>query len=235
MNNTNTDIFLNKYRQLEDAIRNTYGDELYDKSPIIFLENHPEYRSCKNELDYCREIRNLLTHSPKVNGNYIVQPSDDMIKLLENTIQKVNHPPRAHQIMVPSARILCKTMYDLVLPAMIEMNKKTYTHIPILENNVVVGVFSENTLLSYVINDENIDIDMKMKFSDIAKYLPVESHKAESFRFVSSNAFVSDIKAAFEEALCKTDRIGMIFVTQNGKETEKLLGIITAWDVAGRG
>ena len=35
----------------------------------------------------------------------------------------------------------------------------------------------------------------------------------------------------FEKALKKMERIGMIFLTENGKSTERLLGIMTPWDI----
>jgi hypothetical protein len=39
--------------------------------------------------------------------------------------------------------------------------------------------------------------------------------------------------ALFQENLEKKKRLGAVFVTANGKEDEAMLGLITAWDVAG--
>lgn len=194
----------------------------------------PEYRSLKTELDYCREVRNLLTHNPKLNKRYAVEPSDEMVALLDQTMEKIRNPKRAKHIFVPRNKVSCRTMNDYIYPAMVEMRNCVYTHIPILENDVVVGVFSENTLLNYLIDDEIVSIDQDMKFADIAKYLPIDKHVAESFRFISQNTLLSDIEAIFAEGLNRTDRIGLIFVTNSGKPTEKLLGIISAWDVVGK-
>ena len=36
----------------------------------------------------------------------------------------------------------------------------------------------------------------------------------------------------FQDALKRRERLCMVFVTANGKQREKLLGIITAWDMA---
>ena len=36
----------------------------------------------------------------------------------------------------------------------------------------------------------------------------------------------------FTVAMRRADRIGMVFITHSGKSSEKVLGIITAWDVA---
>jgi hypothetical protein len=61
--------------------------------------------------------------------------------------------------------------------------------------------------------------------------LPVDNHITETFRFLPWDAKVFDAKDLFEKALKKMERIGMIFLTQNGKPTEKLLGILTPWDI----
>ena len=229
-----TDVFLDQYRQLESVIRDKY-DLQETQSPVGFLVRQPEFRTIRTELDYCREVRNLLSHTPKVNNNYGIEPSDDLIELIKGTIQRVQNPPTASRIAIPREKILCKEMTDYVLPTMKDMNEHVFTHIPILRDGSVIGVFSENTILSYLIDEEIVCIDADTRFVDMEKYLPLSAHKAESFRFVARNTSLGSITSLFEEALTSTDRIGMVFVTNSGKPTEKLLGIITAWDIAGIG
>lgn len=84
-----------------------------------------------------------------------------------------------------------------------------------------------------MIDDEIVSIDKNVKFSDISKYLPMNNHRSESFRFIKQNMMVTEIEDMFTKALRESDRIGLVFVTSTGKSTEKLLGIISAWDIAG--
>lgn len=230
--NHKTDLFLDEYKKLEAIVSARYN--LRDsESAVGFLERRPEYRAIKSELEYCREVRNLLTHNPKVRNQYAVEPSDEMIALLERIIEHVRNPQKAKHICVPGDKVYCRTMEDDVRPAMVKMNEQMYTHVPILKDGVVVGVFSENTLLSYLLDDETVSIDNHVKFSDIEKYLPLDRHRAESFRFVGQETPVTEIEDIFADADKKSDRIGLIFVTSNGRKTGKLLGIISVWDVAG--
>jgi len=230
--NRKTEFFLDKYKELESVVSAEY-DLSNSESAVVFLMRRPEYRSIKQELEYCKEVRNLLTHNPKIRGTYAVEPSDEMIRLLERIIVRVRNPKRARHIWVPREQTVCSSMDDYVRPTLIEMNDKAYSHIPILRGGVVTGVFSENTLLCCLIDHENISIDSSTKFRDIAEYLPMDHHRAESFRFIGQDALVSEIEDIFAEADRNADRIGLIFVTASGKPTEKLLGIISAWDMAG--
>lgn len=229
--NSKTELFLNKYRELESIVSAEH-DLKNSESAVGFLLRRPEYRSIKSELEYCREVRNLLSHNPKVRNEYAVEPSGEMIALLNRTIERVRNPQRARHVCIPKEKISCRTMDDHVLPAMIEMNERVYTHIPIVRDGVVIGVFSENTLLSYLIDNEIVSIGKDVRFRDIAKYLPIDQHRAETFRFISQNTPVSEIEEIFANALKKAERIGLIFVTRSGKPAEKLLGIISAWDIA---
>lgn len=230
--NSKTELFLDKYKKLESTVSAQYNLS-NSESAVSYLERRAEYRAIKSDLAYCREVRNLLTHNPKVRNRYAVEPSDEMIALLDQTIERVNNPQKAKHIWVPIGKVSYRMMDDYVRPAMVEMNEHVYTHIPIMKDGVVVGVFSENTLLSHLIDDEIVSIDNDVKFSDIAKYLPLDQHRAESFRFVGKETLVSEIEDIFAEAVKKSDRIGLILVTNSGKKTERLLGIISAWDVAG--
>ena len=227
-----TDEFIDLYRELEAVAVEKYNFHK-DGRAIYNLSQRREFRNIKSELDYCREVRNLLSHNPKIDNIYPVEPSEQMIDLLRVTLSKVKHPPRARDIMVPLNKIVWRNLNDYVLPVIREMVSNVYTHIPVFENDVVVGVFSESTILSYLVDEEIISIDRSMRFSDFGDYLKFENHKSESFRFVSENTMKVNIDEMFSDALTKNDRIGMVFVTHSGKPTEKIMGLITAWDLAG--
>ena len=49
---------------------------------------------------------------------------------------------------------------------------------------------------------------------------------------MSKEALLDEIEEVFAEGRKNKERIGLVFVTHSGKPTEKLLGIISAWDVA---
>jgi len=112
------------------------------------------------------------------------------------------------------------------------MHKTTHSRIPVLKNGVVVGLFSENSLLRWILKNKTLTIGDDLRFSHMLDTIALDSYQDESFRFVAHDAYAAGLSQMFDEARSKGDKIGMIFVTHSGKETEKLLGIVTAWDVA---
>lgn len=224
-----TEQFLDLYKQLETACSNILG--IQKNNFISALSHRADFKNIGSELDYIRDVRNLLTHRPQIDEKYAVEPTDAIIDLLESIIKKINDPLTAMEIMVPVSNILYGTFDSKVLSAMNEMYKKAFTHLPILDDQRVVGVFSDNTLMNYILHGNN-EVSSDITFSQIEDVLSFNQHPAETFRFVKRNELVSNISDLFDKSLKDSERIGMIFVTEHGKSEEKLLGIITAWDVA---
>jgi predicted transcriptional regulator len=124
-------------------------------------------------------------------------------------------------------------MEDLVRPTMLEMAQRGFSHVPILRRGVVEGVFSVNTVFDCLMEGEALGIDERMRFSDIAAWLPPEKHRSESFRFIREDKLVDEVSAMIEKAQARHDRIGLMFTTRNGRSDEPIIGLLTAWDVAG--
>ena len=226
-----TEEFLDKYKQLENLVRNEYNLGNND-SVMNFLISNKEFKEIENELDLCRDTRNLLSHNPKINGEYLVYPSEEMIKLLDEVIQKVTKPLKASNVMVKKSELCFRGMQDNVKEAMTAMKEHSYKYIPILDDGVLVGMFSAKTLLE-IITSEGVDaIKDNVTFESISRYISIENVSSKTFAFVGNSTPLCDVKDIFKEDVENKERINIIFVTQHGKSDEKLLGIITAWEIA---
>ena len=228
---TRTEEFLDKYKQLEIIARNEYNLGNND-SVMNFLINSNEFKALENELDLCRDTRNLLAHNPKINGEYAVYPSEEMIKLLDEVIQKVTKPLKASNVLVKKSQLCFRCMQDNVKEAMMAMKEHSYKYIPILDDGVLVGMFSAKTALD-IITSEGVDaFKDDATFESISKYIAIENVSSKTFAFVGNSTPLCEVKDIFKEDVENKERINIIFVTQHGKKEEKLLGIITAWEIA---
>lgn len=232
--NEKTEEFLDCYRKLETSIRATFPEIGEGQSPVSWLTRHGggRVRRIRSELDYCRETRNLLSHHEKLGSDYAVTPTDKMIETLQKTIELLQKDSRVRDIWIPAQKILSAQMSTPVRPVMRTMAEKSYTHVPILENGRVIGAFSENTLLSYIMRDEIVSIEDGDTFEIFADLLPLGNHASESFCFVAQNELSDELAAQFLKSIQDGERLGMAFVTANGSSKESLLGIVTAWDIA---
>ena len=73
-----TDLFLDKYRELEVAVRQVYKLDKYE-SAISFLKKQKSFEKHSADIDYISDIRNLLSHK-------------DVTKLLQMRVWKCGNP-----------------------------------------------------------------------------------------------------------------------------------------------
>lgn len=230
--NEQTRAYLDLYSRLEKAIRDKYPVPDGDGAVAWLARNERGYRGIANELDYCREVRNLLQHNELVNDDYAVVPSAGMMECLRDALSRVLDVPTAGGICVKTQQLYAASIHDRIRPAMRAMVQNAYAYVPILEDGRVQGVFSESTLLAYMNTDEVVEIAEEDTFEKVRDLLPLDRHGVEKFAFVEAGLLATDIAELFQAAQKRRERLGMVFVTANGKQRERLLGILTAWDLA---
>lgn len=227
----NADIFIDKYQQLEEAIRSTYQITDSNSAVVYYLENQSHFKAFKEEIRYCRQVRNLLIHKKKINHNFAVEPSTSMIEFLDKLIEQVKSRTKCRTIAIEISNVFWQDINGNVKAAMKTMQQKLFTHVPILQDGIVTGVFDENSIFNYLAKEEIVDIDDHLTFQDIRPFLSLDKREMEEFIFIEKNCYVDELEEKIEQAFLKNKRIGLAFITENGKPTQKLQGIITPWDI----
>lgn len=229
----NTEIFLDKYKQLENLAINEYRLPP-DGSAVAKLEKKSEFKDIRYELNYCREVRNLLQHNQKLDEEFAVEPGAKMIALLDSVIDMIKNPVRCSDVGVPYSQLLWRSPDDLVMPAIRIMNDRNISHVPILDGRRVVGDFSDNCVFPFLLGDTGVNLDENTKFRDLQRYLDLDAHPSEIFKFVAADTKLYQVEKMYEEARNRHERIGLVFLTENGRPEERLLGVLTSWLIVGK-
>lgn len=229
---TNTDIFIEKYKELEMTAVTAFKLK-EDGRAIAELERMEQFSDIQSKLYYCRNVRNLLQHNVKFSDSFTVEPTDEMIDLITNTIYRIKNPTKCLSIATPFEKIYWRTMDSRVVNTMKTMNENGYSHVPILMNNKVAGIFSENSIFNYLLSQGDMFLNEELRFKDIKDYLSLHGRKSHKYVFIDRDAYLPEAEDMFEKAFRHGERIAMILITQNGSPRERLLGVITAWDVLG--
>lgn len=225
-----TDLFLDLYKQLEETVRVTF--ELDDRDSIsYYLSNRTEFRKYKEDIRYCQDVRNLLSHKRKINGSYAVEPSNEMINFIRNLINTIKKRQKCSDILIPFGKVFHVDEQTAVIPTVRTMRKLQYTQVPIVKNGCVTGVFDENSVFSYLAHSGSNTLADSLVFADIREFTSLDGRERQQFIFFAADRFVDELENEFERASGKGRRIGLAFITENGKREEKLLGIITPWDI----
>ncbi|WP_343208154.1 CBS domain-containing protein [Anaerolentibacter hominis] len=226
------DEFLNLYKELEETLSMKYEEkDRKFSSPIFDFMNRREGRLYKERLDLCREVRNLLVHRADLEGESVVEPAQALIDTLNEVIDFVNQPPLAIDFCTPLDQIL-KTHYEKnVFTLMKNMEKRGFSHTPVITDEGIEGVFSVSTIFSYVLAHPDITIRQDAVVGDFAEFLPIHRHCSETFRFMDEDTTFMEARDAFERTSSKGKRLAGIFLTPHGTSKERLIGMLTPWDV----
>lgn len=228
---SNSELFLEKYKELEKAVRSTYNLKEYD-SISYYLREKSKFKQYAQDISYCQKVRNFLCHETKLEGDFAIEASDGMIKFIENLTDEILSQPNCSDIQVKLTDVYWRLLSDSVKETMAVMRKNAYTHIPILdENGTVIGVFDENSVFTYIADEQAVSIDDNLKFADIQKHISIYGREMESFLFVKASFNAAELEKIIEDEFKKGKRIELAFVTQSGSNDDKLLGIITPFDI----
>lgn len=223
-------LYIEKYKKLEAVVRKTYGLEKKD-SISYFLKKQDRFQRYYDDISFCQQVRNFMQHERTVNGRCAVEPNEAMLEFIDSLIAKIENRKRCRDICIRIKDVTWCSPSDHVKAAIRVMREKGYTHIPIFEDGRLVGVFDENSLFSYVADKEIVDVDGELRFSDIRPYLSIRDREMETFIFVKASMYVDDLEDEVQRYFAKNKRVGITFVTANGRENEPIQGIITPWDI----
>lgn len=226
-----TEEFLELYKQLESAAVTSYNFP-EDGSAVRRLSNMKIFQDIRPELDFCRDVRNLLQHRKKVSGQYAVEPSEGMLQLLRATVDRVKNPVVLRQIATPIRSALWKSPDDNVVKTMRQMGERGFTYVPILKNGIVCGVFGQNNVFSYLL-DHGERMSETLTFRDMEAYTRIDDRGSEVFRFLKPTMLKADAEILCENEYRNKKRIGMIFLTPNGARNERVSAVLTPWNILG--
>ena len=228
------DAFLTSFKELEKEL--IYISRLKDEyvsfsralNQIYYNRMNPvvAQRDCYDFLKTASDLRNILSHE-----NDVCSPSAAFLERFDKICHAILSPYNCFEVCTKDVAT-CRLSTG-IFEAMKRMDEGGLTHLPVLdEKDEVLGVFSRSTLFDYSLERNNVTIDETYTIQDLKDFIGIESHRNEDFFFVSRRM---SVLAAFNMTLKKKahdKQVGLLLVTENGKKSEKLLGVITAIDLA---
>ena len=231
------DEFLDLYKQMEALLDEKYGESAGRRgNAVTRFINEPAGREYREELDLCREVRNLLTHNPDINGHPVVDPAPALLETLRRAIARLEEPASVLEYATPASQIFVSSPGERTLAVMEAMGRRGFSHIPIIYQSQIQGVFSVSTLFSYQLNYPHETLKLRSStIRDFKEFTPIYNHTCERFMFMKPTQTYWDAQEAFEKGNSPyKKRLAAIFITRTGDWRGRLLGMLTPWDIIGQ-
>ena len=224
--------FLELYRVLEGILEKKYdGKPRKNSSVVMEYLNDPESEPVRQQLNVCREIRNLLTHNADAQGGAVVEPSKAVLDSLYAAIDYVQSPQPALNYATRPDQILCTRYGENVLDLMRKMQKRGFSHVPVIHNGGINGVFSVHSVFDFLLKKGPFALNEQTRVTDFGRLLSLEKTEGERFLLLPRDAGYLDVRDAFERGRARNSRLVAVFITETGQAGEPLLGMLTPWDV----
>lgn len=226
-----TEIFLDLYRTLEEDLKEFYSGRKVKSSSLVIEYMNGEGRRHYDELDLCREIRNVLSHHSYFKGESPIEPGEKLIEALREVVREVENPVTASSVATPSKELVTSSLSDSIGDVLDKMEKRGFSHVPVVERGRLIGVFSIDAVFGYIKKRGDAFSDRELTLADMRDFLPIGAHKAEAYRICHPRMTLGELTEIFKSSGPSAKRIAAVFVTKDGTSSSNLVGMITPWDV----
>ena len=207
-----TDSFLSLYREAEDLISVRFPASGGDTSPMHWLGKNVTDNGFRKSLRAAREVRNLLSHNSFFENEGVVEPGDKLMSFMVRLRDRLLDEPTAEDLMTPLSSLVSAEPDMSVLDAVDLMLSTGHGVIPVLEDGRLFSAFSERNAMAALRAG-----DGEMTFREMGE-------AGGDVRFASRYEHADTIASLLLG-------IKVIFITEHGWPSERLLGLVTERDM----
>ncbi|HHY12334.1 MAG TPA: CBS domain-containing protein [Firmicutes bacterium] len=229
-NDTNAGLFLEYFRQIERILGRTREENPDRFDPIGFKrlvrDDDTLSKVMKDDLEEFADLRNAIVHRSR--RHPIAEPNEWVIKRIKEIAIFLADPPR-----ITYSRPITLEPSIPIREAMDLMRTKGFSQVPVCQNGVFVGLLTTDTIARWladsIANEESISFSVQ-----VSRILPfAEDTDTGSHDFLHRNAAQVEVIRLFSKWIREGRRLSAVLITENGRPSERLLGIVTVWDLPG--
>lgn len=227
--------FLDDFRDLESTlaklagVKSGYSSYSRSLQDVFKSKKSPLIRSGDNFnfLKSAGELRNLVTHN-----NDIAYPTQEFYDRFHRLSWAIRFPAKAEDIMTKGKNLVTASLDTKILSLVRRMNSKGLSHVPVIDDGKVLGIFSSSTFFDALSENGNLAIDGDTPLESIKEIIAPESHSSEDFLFCAKDSYVYEFSKRIQtKNKGQKKRIVAVLVTENGFSSGRLVGIITPTDL----
>ena len=171
------------------------------------------------------DLRNVLVHR----HNHLVElaiPNERTVVQLEGLAKLIAAPPRLDSMFSMPVETCAPS--DSVQLAAQKMIRGDFSQVPVVQEGRVVDLLTTETITRWMA--VQLGRDGLLEAAPVGEVLRHKENKS-TFKMLARGASAFDAIESFDDALHAGHTYDAILLTQNGKQTESLIGILTPFDI----
>ena len=224
--------FLDAFASIEKHLRKISQSSKDTSIPQMIAslkreKSFSEIRAVENDLRELADLRNAIVHE-RGEGAILAVPNETAVDLIKSTLKRIAQPAK----IFPYFRrqgietfLATQAIGDLVE----SIYQNSYSQFPIYDNKGFVDLLTSNTVARWLGSVAKNDL-VSLNDTTIEQVLECTENR-DHVKFMSRECSVFEAIELFNDHEGKGTRLEAILISQNGIESEKIIGMIAYSDM----
>lgn len=226
--------FIMAYNRIDKQLQKRAGlDHYVGFSQLVrrVARNDSMFAQFADDLLEYAELRNAIVHELVEPEQIIAEPHIHVVEHIEQIAAIVERPPLVIPQFQREVYTVCSE--DSILDVMAFVREHGYTQFPVYNpEGHFMGLLTDRCIarwLTFELEEVMHKVIDKIAVADVMVY---DKTHGNNVSFLPQNATVFDAYSEFEDhTVSEYPRLEAILITAHGRRDEKLIGIITPWDL----
>lgn len=216
------------FNQVHDALRDIVqiNDDRFVVLVKVGAKKYQMIETYKKDLEQYARLRNAIVHEKMEIGFYIAEPNAKVVSHIEKIANVFNRPN--YSLSIATKKVVFFDYHDSILKVTDAIKLYGYSKFPVYKNKKCVGLLTSSSIVKWMA--QNMESSL-VNLADIHVAEIMNYEKEYPIEIVSKEINIFEVENLFEKAHKKKRKIEAVIVTENGKEDETPLGMITLWDL----
>jgi predicted transcriptional regulator len=225
----NSETFLSSFAVIERYLRNYASTErqttFYQLVEQVARSNSA-VRHYEKDLKEYADLRNAIVHE-RGDGHIIAEPNEIAVSGIKNIALLLTKPPTVIPAFQNHAIVLSAS--DSIAGAVKMMLECSISQIPIKTEKGFTGLLTTNTIARWLgacVQEDYFSLN-ETSIEQVMRY----TEDADNYAFLNRNATIFEAIDLFQRYENSGKRLEAILITNSGRPTEQIVGIITVADL----
>lgn len=219
--------FIAAQNAIEHHLRDYFGTSkhlAYTRMVREYARRNPSWRDEDTLVKYA-QLRNVIVHDKLEAYHYLSVPVLHVVEEIEAIRDRFLNPERVYpQFKGDVITVQLSTSLSDVLKL---ISKHHFSQFPIYDADQFCGLLTENGITHWLA-DHTVETMTLVELAEVPVEAVLQNEEARAnYQFVARHTLVDDVVAKFSDNIF----LEAALITHSGKTSQRLLGMITRWDI----
>lgn len=219
--------FLVAYNVVDHYLREQLGsDQTTTFTQLVrkYAVRYPRWRD-RETLRLIGDLRNAVVHQRERSYEYLSVPLPSIVENVERIRDQLTSPERVYPKF--GKEVTSFQAEDVLSTVLAEIHAKDFSQFPIYKQDSFLGLLTENGITRWLANHIT-QVMTLIELEEVTVFdLLGQEEQRSNYQFIPRDATMLDAENFF----VRNTLLEALLITQTGKPNEKLIGIITRWDM----